>query len=49
MTGTYIQFWEIPEDGLNKKLKKYQLIYFYTVNAPWTNALFLDPSIRIIF
>ena len=47
--GTYIQSREILENGLNKKLKTYQVIHFYTLNPYWTNALFLDSSRRILF
>ena len=32
MIGTYIQSREILENGLNKKLKTYQVIHFYTLN-----------------
>ena len=32
MTDTYIQSWDIPENGLNKTLRTYQLIYFYSLN-----------------
>ena len=50
MIGTYIQSREILENGLNKKLKTYQVIHFYTLNPYWTNALFfLDSSRRILF
>ena len=35
MPGTYIQPREIPKNGLNKKLKIYQLIYFCALDPYW--------------
>ena len=39
MTGINIKSWEIPENELNKKLKTYQLIYFYTFSPYWASGL----------